>query len=135
MTAPTVVRDLQTELARGVFRRRPTRAVTGSRGSNLSDAHSQISGRCKRYPNHFNEEAGQALLRDGLMTIPETAVFLRLSRSTIYGLMERGELPYVCIGSSRRIPRRALVDLAASHLRGDLSVSAAKIDPAQDAWR
>jgi hypothetical protein len=33
--------------------------------------------------------------------------------------MEKGDLPYVRIGSARRIPRRALIDLAAMNLRGD----------------
>ncbi len=60
------------------------------------------------------------LVQDGLMTIREAIAFLRLGRSTLYGLMERGDLPYACIGARRLIPRRALVDLAASHLRGDI---------------
>lgn len=33
---------------------------------------------------------------------------LGLSRSTLYGLMERGELGYVKVGGSRRIPDLAL---------------------------
>ena len=49
---------------------------------------------------------------------------LRLGRSTLYGLMERGDLPYACIGTRRLIPRRALVDLAASRLRGVIQVAA-----------
>ncbi len=56
------------------------------------------------------------------MTIREAVAFLRLGRSTLYGLMERGDLPYACIGARRLIPRRALVDLAASCLRGDIPV-------------
>lgn len=56
------------------------------------------------------------------MTIREAAAFLRLGRSTLYGLMERGDLPYACIGARRLIPRRALVDLAASHLKGNIPV-------------
>jgi excisionase family DNA binding protein len=65
----------------------------------------------------------EALLRDGLMTIQEATAFLRLSRSTVYGLMDRGELPYVRIGSSRRIPRRGLIHLAANHLEGESSTA------------
>ena len=61
----------------------------------------------------------EELVQDGLMTIREAVAFLRLGRSTLYGLMERGDLPYACIGDRRLIPRRALVDLAASHLRGE----------------
>jgi excisionase family DNA binding protein len=45
---------------------------------------------------------------DGLMTVPEAADFLRVSRSSIYQMMERGELSYVKLGKSRRLPRAAL---------------------------
>ena len=58
------------------------------------------------------------LVADGLMTVREAAVFLRLSRSTVYTLMDQGELPYVKLGRSRRIPKRALIELAARGLRG-----------------
>ncbi len=63
----------------------------------------------------------QALVADGLMTVREAAAFLRLSRSSVYALMDHGELAFVKLGRSRRIPRRALVELAASVLRGGLS--------------
>jgi excisionase family DNA binding protein len=33
----------------------------------------------------------------------------------VYQLMERGQLAFVRIGRSRRIPRQALVDLARRH--------------------
>ena len=59
------------------------------------------------------------------MTIREAVAFLRLGRSTLYGLMERGDLPYARIGARRLIPRRALINLAASHLRGDIPGAAA----------
>ncbi|GEM_PF-1975390 len=59
------------------------------------------------------------LVSDGLMTVPEVAAFLRLSRSTVYALMEKGALPYVRIGAARRVPRRAVIDLAAANLRGE----------------
>lgn len=58
------------------------------------------------------------LVSDGLVTVPEAAAFLSLSRSTLYALMERGDLPYVRIGAARRIPRKALVALALSNLTG-----------------
>ena len=59
-----------------------------------------------------------ALVADGLMTIQEAAEFLSVSRSKLYELMDNGELIFVKLGRSRRIPRRALIDLAASGLHG-----------------
>ena len=58
------------------------------------------------------------LVSDGLMTVKEAATFLRLSRSTVYSMMDDGNLPFVKLGRSRRIPRRAIVKLAAGELRG-----------------
>jgi excisionase family DNA binding protein len=55
---------------------------------------------------------------DGLMTVPEAARFLSISRSKLYVMMDEGDLRFVKIGRSRRIPRRAVVDLAARGLRG-----------------
>ncbi len=65
----------------------------------------------------------EIMVADGLMTVPEAGAFLRLSRSTLYNLMESGRLPYVRLGgdgrrAARRIPRRAVVALAAAHLVG-----------------
>ena len=56
------------------------------------------------------------VVADGLVTIPEAAEFLRISRTGLYKLMNQGALPYVKIGRSRRIPRRAVVNLVASVL-------------------
>jgi excisionase family DNA binding protein len=56
------------------------------------------------------------LVLGGLDRVGEVAVFLKLSTSTIYGLMAAGSLPSVKIGKSRRIPHRAVVDFAASRL-------------------
>ena len=78
---------------------------------------------------HQQRDHREELVKDGLMTIREAIAFLRLGRSTLYGLMERGDLPYACIGARRLIPRRALVDLVASHLRGDILVPAASNGP------
>lgn len=58
------------------------------------------------------------LFADGLETPKSAAAFLKLSVASVYALMGRGELPYAKIGRSRRIPRRALVELAARHLVG-----------------
>jgi excisionase family DNA binding protein len=52
------------------------------------------------------------------MTVAETAAFLRLSRATLYVLMDQGELPFVKLRRSRRVPRRAAVALAARGVRG-----------------
>jgi excisionase family DNA binding protein len=60
------------------------------------------------------------LLGHGLMTVAEAAEFLSLGRTTLYGLMDAGRLPYVKIGRARRIPRAALVRLAAENLKGHL---------------
>ncbi len=65
----------------------------------------------------------QALVADGLMTVREAAEFLRLSRSSVYALMDHGELAFVKLGRSRRIPRRAIVELAASGLQGGVRAS------------
>jgi excisionase family DNA binding protein len=62
------------------------------------------------------QHSSAELLSEGLARIPEVARFLGLSRSQIYVLMDRGELPYVRIGRSRRVPHRAAVDLARRNL-------------------
>jgi excisionase family DNA binding protein len=68
-------------------------------------------------------EDRETIVADGLMTVPEAAAFLRLSRSTLYNLMESGRLAYVrLVGdgrrAARRIPRKAVIALAAVHLVG-----------------
>jgi excisionase family DNA binding protein len=63
--------------------------------------------------------AGSAeIVADGLLTVRECAEFLHLSRSKIYELMDAGELCFAKLGRSRRIPRRAVIELAARELRG-----------------
>jgi len=63
-------------------------------------------------------EGAEALLQDGLTSVKEAMAFLCISRSTLYQLMDKGELCYVKLRGSRRIPRRALTQLAATHLKG-----------------
>lgn len=58
------------------------------------------------------------LVSEGLMRIPDVGQFLGLSRSAIYELMRAGVLPWVKLGRSRRIPRRAVLEYAASGLHG-----------------
>lgn len=38
-----------------------------------------------------------------LLRVTEVARYLNLSRSCVYQIMDRGELPYVKIGKSRRV--------------------------------
>jgi excisionase family DNA binding protein len=54
----------------------------------------------------------------GLASVKQAEEFLSLSRATIYGLMEKGELRYVKIGKSRRIPWEALQELVARNTVG-----------------
>ena len=56
------------------------------------------------------------LVEGGLDRVPDVARFLGLSRSRVYSLMDAGQLAYVKIGRSRRIPHRAVVELAAKSL-------------------
>lgn len=63
-----------------------------------------------------NEEKG--LLNDGLVTIKEAASFFNISRSQVYNYIDRGWLPTVKIARLRRIPRQAMLKLAADHLVG-----------------
>lgn len=46
--------------------------------------------------------------RQLLLTVPAAATLLSLSRSTVYELMRRGDLPSVKVGGARRIQRDAL---------------------------
>ena len=56
------------------------------------------------------------LLEDGLMGVSEAAKWFGVSRSTLYNMMGRGQVPFVRLGGKRLIPRRSLVNLAAEHL-------------------
>ena len=62
----------------------------------------------------------QDLLADGLVTVAQASKFLAVGRTTLYALMDAGQLAYVKIGRARRIPRASLVRLAAENLRGQL---------------
>jgi len=58
------------------------------------------------------------LLAEGLQRISDAAKFLGLSRSVVYRLMNSGDLPFVKIGRNRRVPIRAVRELASDHLVG-----------------
>ena len=45
-----------------------------------------------------------------LLRVIEAAKILALSRTKVYEMTERGEIPIVRIGSAVRIPRRKLLD-------------------------
>lgn len=53
---------------------------------------------------------------DGLERIGDAARFLCVSRSLVYKLIARGVLPSVRIGGSRRVPVRAVRELALNNL-------------------
>jgi excisionase family DNA binding protein len=58
----------------------------------------------------------ESVVGAGLATLAQAGEFLGLSRATLYNLMESGQLPYCKIGGARRVPRRALVELAEKNL-------------------
>lgn len=58
------------------------------------------------------------LLGDGLCTVSEACRLLAVSRSFLYQRMDAGDLPYCRFGRCRRVPRAALIQFAARHLRG-----------------
>jgi excisionase family DNA binding protein len=51
-----------------------------------------------------------------LFTVAETAGALSLARTTVYGLMETGKLPYVKIGRARRVRLDDIVKLIEANL-------------------
>ena len=46
---------------------------------------------------------------DGLASIREACTFLSIGKSSLYQFMSRGEIPFVFVGSNRKIPRRPLL--------------------------
>ena len=56
------------------------------------------------------------MVQDGMVTLQEAQDFLRISRQTLWRLTKAGQLPYVRIGRTRRIPKQALVEFAAGRL-------------------
>jgi excisionase family DNA binding protein len=48
--------------------------------------------------------------------VADAARFLGVSKSYVYTLMRSGRLPSVRLGTSRRVPVRAVRDLARAHL-------------------
>ena len=56
------------------------------------------------------------LVADGMVHVPEAAQFLGIGKSLLYQMMDQGEVPFAKFHGRRCIPRRALVELAASRL-------------------
>ena len=67
-----------------------------------------------------------------LLTVPETAGLLGISRSKAYELIATGELHSVRIGTCRRVPRQALtgyVDRLSAKSETPAGVAAAGVQP------
>ena len=58
----------------------------------------------------------ETMVQEGLVTIETAMDFLDISRASLYRLIDQGALPTVKLIGARRIPRRALIDLAASRV-------------------
>lgn len=56
------------------------------------------------------------IIRDGLERVSDTARFLGMSRSYVYRLIKDGVIPSVKIGKSRRVPVRAVRQLALDNM-------------------
>ncbi len=56
---------------------------------------------------------------EGFATVVEAAAFLRVGRTHVYHLMQRGQLPYAKFGKSRRIPWVELRAFAARSIVGN----------------
>ena len=68
---------------------------------------------------------GAELLQDGALTVPAAAAFSGWGRTYLYDLMGKGQLAYIAgPGRTRRIPKRALLDLMAAHLQGGQAAQA-----------
>jgi excisionase family DNA binding protein len=63
-------------------------------------------------PKSFQGSA--QLHRFRILTVNEAAAFLRVGRTTLYGLLKSGSLPSIEIGNSRRFILDDLMEYAAS---------------------
>lgn len=55
---------------------------------------------------------------DEFFTVGQAAELMNVSKTTIYRLMDRGELGYTTFSKARRIPANAIRALAQQNLRG-----------------
>jgi excisionase family DNA binding protein len=58
------------------------------------------------------------LTAEGFADVHEAAAYLSMSRSSVYKLMDSGDLQYAKFGKARRIPWRALREFAQRCLVG-----------------
>jgi excisionase family DNA binding protein len=56
--------------------------------------------------------ADPGLSAEGFVSVLQAAKFLSLSRSTLYALMDVGQIPFARFGRSRRVPKKALAEYA-----------------------
>lgn len=63
-------------------------------------------------------DENNSITSDGLEKIGDAARFLSISRSMVYKLIARGVLPSVRLGGSRRVPVRAVRELARDNIIG-----------------
>lgn len=69
-----------------------------------------------RHTLDMDANANAELVADGLMTMAEVCRFLAVGKTTAYEMVGDGRLPSVRIGTSRRVPRRAVVEFASARL-------------------
>lgn len=90
----------------------------GNRRQGSVTRHDQVNASGETAAPIDRSAAQSALIEQGLLRVAEVAGFLRLSRASVYDLMRKGLLPWVKLGRARRIPRQAVVELAARELVG-----------------
>jgi excisionase family DNA binding protein len=66
-------------------------------------------------PTEHHSFTGRPINGRLLLTIPEAAAALRISRSSIYRLFDSGELAWVQIGGSRRVTSAEIHRFIAAH--------------------
>jgi excisionase family DNA binding protein len=64
----------------------------------------------------MTEREVAGLLDEGLVSVADAAAFLSVSTRTVCRLMESGELVYAQIRGRRRIPKKALIEMAAKSM-------------------
>ncbi|MFO0852416.1 MAG: helix-turn-helix domain-containing protein [Gemmataceae bacterium] len=64
----------------------------------------------------MNNVNNPEIVSDGLERVGDAAKFLGVSRSFVYRLIQGGVLPSVKLGGSRRVPVRAVRELASARL-------------------